>query len=164
MTHSGTGLTEGRVANLATAAAVLALSTTFAWAQQATQAQPLPPPPPPQQQQPQPQPQPEAPTPAEKQPPGQVQPQQPGQSQPPVAEPAIITPQIPVNATTHANRARSTHAPIISAGVIAAKVSWNIANALSGIVSPSRTSPRFMSIHARPLPSHPPVGSPNASV
>ncbi|HKX59886.1 MAG TPA: hypothetical protein VJN00_10980, partial [Steroidobacteraceae bacterium] len=61
MTHSGTGWTEGRVARLATAA-VLALSTTFAGAQQATQSQPLPPPPPQQQQ---PQPQPEAPTPGE---------------------------------------------------------------------------------------------------
>jgi S1-C subfamily serine protease len=95
MTHSGTGWTEGRAARLATAAAVLALSTTFAGAQQATQSQPLPPPPP-QQQQPQPQPQPEAPTPGEAQPPGQVQPPLPGQSQPPVPEPAIITPQIPV--------------------------------------------------------------------
>jgi S1-C subfamily serine protease len=94
MTHSGTGWTEGRVARLATAA-VLALSTTFAGAQQATQSQPLPPPPP-QQQQPQPQPQPEAPTPGEAQPPGQAQPPLPGQSQPHVPEPAIITPQIPV--------------------------------------------------------------------
>ncbi len=39
-----------------------------------------------------------------------------------------------VNSTNEPKRLRSAKAPVISAGVIAANISWNIANNMNGIV------------------------------
>ena len=39
---------------------------------------------------------------------------------------------VPVNRSIAENRIRSANAPTISAGVIIAKVSWNITNTVSG--------------------------------
>ncbi len=40
-----------------------------------------------------------------------------------------------VNRTNEPNRLRSAKAPVMSAGVIAANMSWNIANNMNGIVT-----------------------------
>ena len=40
-----------------------------------------------------------------------------------------------VNSTNEPNRLRSANAPVMSAGVIAANISWNIANRTNGIVA-----------------------------
>ena len=40
-----------------------------------------------------------------------------------------------VNSTNEPKRLRSANAPVMSAGVIAANISWNIANNMNGIVT-----------------------------
>ena len=40
-----------------------------------------------------------------------------------------------VNRTNAPNRLRSAKAPVMSAGVIAANISWNIANNMNGMVA-----------------------------
>ena len=73
--------------------------------------------------------------------------------------------QAPVNHSTALNRIRSAKPPMTSAGVMIAKVSWNIANAGSGTVplSESRPTPLNHTLLMEPIKACALPPSPNAS-
>ncbi|MNT50980.1 hypothetical protein D3C86_1828810 [compost metagenome] len=66
------------------------------------------------------------------------------------------------------NRIRSANAPVISAGVIIANFSWNIANKTNGIVgnAPQAIFPNvpFIIKNVRGSPIIPPISSPKAKL
>ena len=69
-----------------------------------------------------------------------------------------------MNPTHAAHRMRSAIAPVISAGVMTANVSWNATNASVGIVPDDARCVRSFSPTKSKLPIQPPLpASPNAS-